>query len=253
VTTCLLGWMKERPCRRRLVLGSSFACLRTSPRTDLHQQLDHITEPAMEMKMETRHSTRESNRKIRPAHRTPLLRFLESFFWYINIPLAHVCWVVTMIDQNGGLTRVRLEEFWRTFKMPHMGLSIAYYMLSTLVLPLLSTWLAGGLHESKPSPISAPSQTSRFPPRPILRRTPLLWYIESFIWYINMPLATVCWVVTMVDTNGGLMGVRMEDTLRLFKMPYLGLSIAYYMLSFFVFPILAVWVSDVLQISERPN
>jgi hypothetical protein len=207
----------------------------------------------MEMKMKPRHSTTETNRSTRPAHRTPLLRLLESFFWYINIPLAHVCWVVTMIDQNGGLTGVRFEEFWRTFKMPHLGLSIAYYLLSMFVLPLLSTWLAGGLRGWKSPPSSSPSQTSRSPSRRILRRTPLLWYIESFIWYINMPLATVCWVVTMVDTNGGLTGVRMEDTLRLFKMPHLGLSIAYYMLSFFVFPVLAVWLFDVLRMAEWPN
>jgi len=43
----------------------------------------------------------------------------------------------------------------------------------------------------------------------------------------------VCWAVTMIDFHGNLMGVRMEDTLRLFNMPHLGHSIAYYGLSFF--------------------
>jgi uncharacterized membrane protein YqjE len=68
-----------------------------------------------------------------------------------------------------------------------------------------------------------------------------------------MPLATVCWVVTMVDNKGGLTGVRMEDTLRLFKMPHLGLSIAYYMLSFFAFPVLVVWVFDILCMADWQN
>ena len=203
--------------------------------------------------MEKPLNTKESHDGIRPARRVSSLRLLEPFFWYINIPLAHICWVVTMIDENGGLTGVRLENFWRVFKIPHLGLSIVYYMLSTIVFPVLSTWLADVLHEWKYSPSSAPSEStwsaSRRPPY----RRPLLWYIESFLWYINMPLATVCWVVTMVDNNGGLTGVRMGDTLRLLKMPHLGLSIAYYMLSFFVFPVLAVWVFDVLRMADWPN
>jgi hypothetical protein len=203
--------------------------------------------------METPRNIKGDYDNVRSARRTPSLRLLESFFWYINIPLAHVCWVVTMIDENGSLTGVRLEEFWRTFKMPHLGLSIAYYMLSTLVFPVLSTWLADVLDESKILPSSSHPQASRVASRQGPHRTPLLWYIESFIWYINMPLATVCWVVTMVDNNGGLTGVRMEDSLRAFKMPYLGVSVAYFMLSFFVFPVLAVWLFDSLHIAEWPN
>jgi hypothetical protein len=203
--------------------------------------------------METPRNTKESRHNNRPARRALSLRLLESFFWYINIPLAHVCWVVTMIDENGGLTGVRLENFWRIFKLPHLGLSIVYYMLSTIVFPVLSTWLVDVLHERNNAPSSAPSESPQFASRRPLYRRPLLWYVEAFLWYINMPLATVCWVVTMVDNKGGLTGVRMEDTLRLFKMPHLGLSIAYYMLSFFAFPVLVVWVFDILCMADWSN
>jgi hypothetical protein len=91
--------------------------------------------------METPYSTRENYRITRPARRTPLTWYIEFFFWYINTPLAHVCWVVTMIDNKGGLTGVRLEEFWRIFKMPSMALSTVWYLLSMLVFPLLASWL----------------------------------------------------------------------------------------------------------------
>lgn len=67
--------------------------------------------------------------------------YIEFFFWYINTLFAHVCWVVTMIDNKGGLTGVRLEEFWRVFKMPSLELSIVYYLLSMFVFPLLASWL----------------------------------------------------------------------------------------------------------------
>ena len=123
-------WMKDHTI---LSQRSALLALQTSPQSS--PTTYHTAEPAME----TPRNTGGDQHSTRPAHRKPPPRLLESFFWYINIPLAHVCWVVTMIDENGGLTGVRLEEFWRTFKMPHMGLSIAYYMLSTLVLPLLST------------------------------------------------------------------------------------------------------------------
>jgi len=104
--------------------------------------LDHIAESAMERPS----GAKGDHQSTHPARHALSFRFLESFFWYINIPLAHICWVVTMIDQNRGLTGVRLEEFWRTFKIPSLGLSIAYYMLSMFVFPLLSTWLVDVLH-----------------------------------------------------------------------------------------------------------
>lgn len=91
--------------------------------------------------MEIPLSIKPGHDSTRLARRTSSLRFLEYFFWYINIPIAHLCWVITMIDENGGLMGVRMENFWRTFKMPSLGLSLIYYVLSMFVFPLLASWL----------------------------------------------------------------------------------------------------------------
>jgi len=91
--------------------------------------------------METPLSTKESHHNTRPARGTPPIWFLDFFLWYINIPIAHICWVVTMIDVNGGLTGVRMEEFWRLFKIPDLGVSIVYYLASMFLFPLLASCL----------------------------------------------------------------------------------------------------------------
>jgi hypothetical protein len=102
--------------------------------------------------MEIPRSTKEENHRSniaesRPSstlparRRTPPVWYIEFFFWYINTLLAHVCWVVTMIDNKGGLTGVRLQEFWRIFKLPSVALSVVYYLLSMFIFPLLSSWL----------------------------------------------------------------------------------------------------------------
>jgi hypothetical protein len=127
-------------------------CLQSS--SDPHpRKLGPIAEPPNRIilcksAMETPHSTKENHRSTRNnphsthlVRRTPLVWYIEFFFWYINTPIAHVCWVVTMIDNKGGLTGVRLEEFWRIFKMPSMALSTVWYLLSMLVFPLLASWL----------------------------------------------------------------------------------------------------------------
>jgi len=46
-----------------------------------------------------------------------------------------------MIDVNGGLTGVRMEEFWRLFKIPDLGVSIVYYLASMFLFPLLASCL----------------------------------------------------------------------------------------------------------------
>jgi hypothetical protein len=89
----------------------------------LPKNLDHIAPNYIDQcksAMETPHSTKESRRSITgsrrntlPPRHTPLMWYIEFFFWYINTVLAHVCWVVTMIDNKGGLTGVRLGEFWQ--------------------------------------------------------------------------------------------------------------------------------------------
>jgi hypothetical protein len=58
-----------------------------------------------------------------------------------------------------------------------------------------------------------------------------------------MPIAVICWVVTMVDNNGALTGAPMVDTLRMFKMPSMLLSVGYFILSFTAFPLFAAWLN----------
>jgi hypothetical protein len=54
-----------------------------------------------------------------------------------------------------------------------------------------------------------------------------------------MPIVIVCWVVTMVDNNGVLLGAPIAGISRIFKMPSVALSVGYFILSFIVFPLCA--------------
>lgn len=86
----------------------------------------------------------DRNRDTRPAPAVPLARYFEHFVWYINMPLAAICFYVTTIDNNGALpalTGAPMAETLRMFKMPNITLSVFYFILSFWVFPVIATRL----------------------------------------------------------------------------------------------------------------